>query len=103
MFDVNTKCKAAAEKVAKDSFETLTFLTHRMNDYFSEAQLYKKSLKEKSFVMEEQYRNRDYVTELTRILKETEEKEGVTSLTPGKLSKKRYDYMLDKHRTKMDY
>jgi len=68
-----------------------------MNDYFSEAQLYKKSLKEKSFVMEEEFRNRDYVTELTKIMKETEDKRKESRVDPASLSKRDFDYKLSKH------
>ena len=92
MFDGNTMSKKAAEEAIEQSFETLNYRTHLMKDYFSEAQLYKKSVKQMSLIQEEEHRDRDYVAELTKILRESEEKgtskEKVSKLSTSDLDKK---------------
>ena len=59
--------KRAAEKTAKDSFETIRLRTFRVKDFFSDAQLFKKAVKQQSPIIDEDLRNRKFVQELIEI------------------------------------
>jgi hypothetical protein len=41
-----------------------------MKEYYSEGQIYKKSLKEQSVIVEEAFRDREYAQELAKLMKE---------------------------------
>ena len=45
-------------------------MTHKMKDYYSEGQLYKKTLKEQSLIMDESVRDREYIQALTKAIQE---------------------------------
>jgi len=88
--------KKAAEEAIGQSFETLNYRTHAMKDYFSEAQLYKKSVKQMSLIQDEENRDRDYVAELTKILSENEAK-GQSKENVAKLNKDDLDRKVWRH------
>ena len=67
LFDGNMEVKRAAEKTAKDSFETIRLRTFRVKDYFNESQLFKKAVKQQSPIIDEDLRNRKFVEELIQI------------------------------------
>jgi hypothetical protein len=60
--------KRAAEKSAKDSFETIRYRTFRVKDFFSDAQLFKKAVRQQSPIIDDDQRNRKFVHELMEIL-----------------------------------
>jgi hypothetical protein len=71
LYDGDENTARKAELAAKDSYETLRFMTHKMKDYYNEAQIYKKSLKEQSLIVDESVRNREYIQALASIAKES--------------------------------
>jgi hypothetical protein len=77
LFDGDIDTLKEAEAVVDDSYETLRFRAHKMKEYYSEGQIYKKSLKEQSVIVEEAFRDREYVQELAKLMKE---KHSLTSM-----------------------
>lgn len=54
--------------MAENSFETIRYRTHRVKDFFNDAQLFKKAAKQQSPIIDEEIKNRQFVKELMEIL-----------------------------------
>ena len=74
LYDANPATKLKAEKAIKEHADFIRVRTHKMSDYFYETQLYSKTLKEKNVLYSEQYRDRDHIIKLAKMMKENEEK-----------------------------
>ena len=68
LYDGNLEAKESSEKIAKDSYETIRYRTYRIKDFFSDAQLYKKAVRQQSPILEEGNKNRRFIRELIDIL-----------------------------------